>query len=224
MHGAPVLLSWSGTMFEYLMPLLLMRSYPETLLDESCRLAVRRQIDYGASLGVPWGISESAYGVVDRHETYQYKAFGVPGLGPDARPRRRTRGCAHTRRRWRRSSTRIGGRQPASARARRGARRVRLLRGGRLTCPARAIRRRDRPSAAPGVGPGTVVRAYMSHHQGMMLVALANVLLRRRDGRAGSTAIRGCGPPSCCCRSGCRAPPPDRRPRGRPRRCACRRR
>jgi cyclic beta-1,2-glucan synthetase len=80
-HGSPVLLSWSATMFEYLMPLLVMRSFPETLLDESCAAAVRRQIDYGASRGVPWGISESAYTAVDRHGTYQYKAFGVPGLG-----------------------------------------------------------------------------------------------------------------------------------------------
>ena len=68
-------------MFEYLMPLLVMRSYPDTLLDESCRMAVRRQIDYADARGVPWGISESAYNVVDRHDNYQYKAFGVPGLG-----------------------------------------------------------------------------------------------------------------------------------------------
>ena len=80
-RGVPVLLSWSGTMFEYLMPLLVMRSYPDTLLDESCRTVVRRQIEYGAARGVPWGISESAYNVVDRHDTFQYKAFGVPGLG-----------------------------------------------------------------------------------------------------------------------------------------------
>jgi cyclic beta-1,2-glucan synthetase len=80
-RGTPVLLSWSATMFEYLMPLLLMRSFPETLLDESCRMAVRRQIDYGQSRGTPWGISESAYTAVDRAGNYQYKAFGVPGLG-----------------------------------------------------------------------------------------------------------------------------------------------
>src|SRR4029078_12725390 len=80
-HGAPVLLSWSGTMFEYLRPLLIMRSYSDTLLDESCRMVVRRQMEYAAARGVPWGISESAYSVVDRHDTFQYKAFGVPGLG-----------------------------------------------------------------------------------------------------------------------------------------------
>ena len=80
-HGAPVLLSWSATLFEYLMPLLVMRSYPNTLLDESCRMVVRRQMEYAASRGTPWGISESAYTSVDRHGNYQYKAFGVPGLG-----------------------------------------------------------------------------------------------------------------------------------------------
>src|SRR5439155_7662201 len=80
-RGTPVLLSWSATLFEYLMPLLLMRSYPDTLLDESCRMAVRRQRDYAAHRRVPWGISESAYNLVDRHHNYQYKAFGIPGLG-----------------------------------------------------------------------------------------------------------------------------------------------
>ena len=80
-HGAPVLLSWTGTIFEYLMPLLLTRTYPGTLLDESCRMAVRRHIDYADQLGSPWGISESAFSAVDRHGTYQYRAFGVPGLG-----------------------------------------------------------------------------------------------------------------------------------------------
>ena len=68
-------------MFEYLMPLLVMRSYPETLLDETCRMAVQRQIEYGEERDVPWGMSECAYNVVDRHGTYQYRAFGVPGLG-----------------------------------------------------------------------------------------------------------------------------------------------
>src|SRR5204862_5137157 len=80
-HGAAVLLSWSATLFEYLMPLLVTRRYPDTLLDETCRLVVRRQIEYATAYGVPWGISESAYNLVDRHGTYQYKAFGVPGLG-----------------------------------------------------------------------------------------------------------------------------------------------
>ncbi len=79
--GAPTLLSWSGTAFEYLMPLLVMKSYPETLLDQTCRMAVRRQAEYAAERDVPWGISECAYNLVDHLGNYQYKAFGVPGLG-----------------------------------------------------------------------------------------------------------------------------------------------
>ena len=68
-------------MFEYLMPCLLMRSFPGTLLETTYRRVVTRQIQYGNQRGVPWGISESAYNVVDRADNYQYKAFGVPGLG-----------------------------------------------------------------------------------------------------------------------------------------------
>ncbi len=79
--GAPVLLSWSGSMFEYLMPMLLMPSYENTLLDQTCQGAVQRQIEYGAQRGVPWGISESGYNATDAELNYQYRAFGVPGLG-----------------------------------------------------------------------------------------------------------------------------------------------
>jgi len=78
--GHTALVSWSGSMFEYLMPALVMRSLPATLLDQSCRGAVRRQQAWGAAHGVPWGVSESAYNLRDRHLTYQYRAFGVPGL------------------------------------------------------------------------------------------------------------------------------------------------
>jgi cellobiose phosphorylase len=79
--GKPILVSWSGSMFEYLMPLLVMPTYERTLLDETCKAAVARQIEYGKKRGVPWGISESAYNTIDAHLTYQYRAFGVPGLG-----------------------------------------------------------------------------------------------------------------------------------------------
>ncbi len=77
----PVLLSWSGSMFEYLMPLLVMPTYENTLLDQTYKAAVKRQIDYGRQRGVPWGISESGYHAVDGQLDYQYRAFGVPGLG-----------------------------------------------------------------------------------------------------------------------------------------------
>ena len=78
---AAVLVSWSGSMFEYLMPLLLMPSYDATLLDQSCHEAVVRQVRYGRRQGVPWGISESCYSQLDSQKAYQYRAFGVPGLG-----------------------------------------------------------------------------------------------------------------------------------------------
>ena len=74
------LVSWSGSMFEYLMPVLVMPSRPFSLLDQTHQAAVRRQIAYGNARGVPWGMSESAYNVRDRHDTYQYKAFGIPDL------------------------------------------------------------------------------------------------------------------------------------------------
>ncbi|MBC7783303.1 MAG: cyclic beta 1-2 glucan synthetase, partial [Burkholderiales bacterium] len=80
-RGNPSLLSWSGSMFEYLMPLLVMPTYENTLLDRTYKAVVRRQIDYGKQRGVPWGISESGYNATDAQLNYQYHAFGVPGLG-----------------------------------------------------------------------------------------------------------------------------------------------
>ena len=80
-HGEPILVSWSGSMFEYLMPLLVMPNYENTLLDHTCRAAVQQQIEYGKLRGVPWGISESGYNRTDVQLNYQYRAFGVPGLG-----------------------------------------------------------------------------------------------------------------------------------------------
>jgi cyclic beta-1,2-glucan synthetase len=79
--GRPVLLSWSGSMFEYLMPMLVMPSYENTLLDRTCRMAVEWQIAYGRQRGVPWGISECGYNAVDAALNYQYHAFGAPGIG-----------------------------------------------------------------------------------------------------------------------------------------------
>ena len=79
--GYRALLSWSATMFEYLMPVLLLRSYDGTLLSQSNLAATARQIEYGKEKGVPWGISESGYYRFDANMVYQYRAFGVPGLG-----------------------------------------------------------------------------------------------------------------------------------------------
>ncbi len=79
--GELTLLSWGGTMFEYLMPLLVMPTYENSLLNQTYRSTVVRQIEYGKRQGVPWGISESGYNILDINQIYQYKAFGVPGLG-----------------------------------------------------------------------------------------------------------------------------------------------
>jgi hypothetical protein len=75
-----VLISWTGTMFEYLMPLIWMRSHPGTLLADSLEAAVRAQQSYGKRRRIPWGISEAGYAKMDERENYQYAAFGVPGL------------------------------------------------------------------------------------------------------------------------------------------------
>nr|MBP7687213.1 hypothetical protein [Thermoflexales bacterium] len=79
--GTRALLSWGGTMFEYLMPALLIRNYDGTLLQRSCLAAVDGQIEYGKERHVPWGISEAGYYAFDGDQNYQYRTFGVPGLG-----------------------------------------------------------------------------------------------------------------------------------------------
>lgn len=79
--GRPILLSWSGSMFEYLMPQLVMPTFPGTLLDETFHAAVAGQMAYARNKHVPWGISESGYNMTDAAQNYQYRAFGVPGLG-----------------------------------------------------------------------------------------------------------------------------------------------
>ncbi len=79
--GGAALMSWSGSMFEYLMPSLVMRAPSAGLLDQTTRLIVERQIAYAGALGIPWGISESAFNARDIEFTYQYSNFGVPGLG-----------------------------------------------------------------------------------------------------------------------------------------------
>ncbi|HXT21485.1 MAG TPA: glucoamylase family protein, partial [Thermoanaerobaculia bacterium] len=174
--GSPTLLSWSATLFEYLMPLLVMRSYPETLLDQTCRMVVRAQRRYGAERGVPWGISESACNVVDRHETYQYKAFGVPGLGLK-------RGLGDELVVAPYATALAAMVEPTQA-----ARNLRRLAALGLVGEYgfyEAIDYTHRSSGeeeghAPPAGRGTVVRAYMAHHQGMTLVAIANALLGQR--------------------------------------------
>ncbi len=79
--GRQALISWSATMFEYLMPRLMVRSEPNTLLGQTLQVVADRQIEYGREKNIPWGISESGYYRFDANQFYQYRAFGVPGLG-----------------------------------------------------------------------------------------------------------------------------------------------
>jgi len=79
--GKTALISWGGSMFEYLMPLLVMPDHEGTLLGRSLRAVVERQAQYGKQCGIPWGISESGYNAIDTQKNYQYRSFGVPGFG-----------------------------------------------------------------------------------------------------------------------------------------------
>jgi cyclic beta-1,2-glucan synthetase len=165
-HGVPTLLSWGGTMFEYLMPRLLFRPYPDTILEQSRREAVVRQIEYGRQRHVPWGISESAFNSLDAALNYQYQAFGVPGLGLK-------RGLAR--------DLVIAPYATALALAVRP--RVALQNFERLAReggegPFGFYEAIDyTPERVPPGRRGQPVRCFMAHHQGMALVALANRLL-----------------------------------------------
>ena len=165
-------------MFEYLMPLLLMRSYPDTLLDESCRWRCAGRSTTARERGVPWGISESAYNVVDRHGTYQYKAFGVPGLGLK-------RGLGDELVVAPYATALAAMIDPGAQRARTCAASPRSGCEGELRILRRRsttrTRERDADDAAAARRTAAiVVRAYFAHHQGMTLVALANALLDDR--------------------------------------------
>ena len=170
--GRATLMSWGGTMFEYLMPQLLMRSFPGTLLDQSCRASVRRQIEYGAQRGVPWGISESAYGFTDRDGNYQYRAFGVPGLGLK-------RGLA-TDLVIAPYATALASLVTPAAAAENLQKLASLGLDGRYGF-YEAIdynpRSREIDDTVTDAAPKpAIVHAYFAHHQGMSLVALANVI------------------------------------------------
>ena len=168
-HGRATLVSWGGTMFEYLMPLLLMKTFTGTLLDQSCRASVRRQIEYGRRRGVPWGISESAYAFTNRSGHYQYRTFGVPGLGL-------RRGLTDDLVIAPYATALASLIDPASALAN-FARLERAGLAGRFGF-YEALDYEPRTVEREGTTPGDpeVVRAFFAHHQGMSLVAFANVL------------------------------------------------
>jgi cyclic beta-1,2-glucan synthetase len=161
------LLSWSGTMFEFLMPMLFTNSYENSQLDFACRNAVKAQIEFGENAAVPWGLSESAYSALDARQIYQYRAFGIPttAQNPDVdnrlvispystlmallfNPRASVANL-------RRLDTDCGLRGPMGF--------------------YEAIDN-SRSSTPEGRG-GIAIYAYFAHHQGMSMAALANLLL-----------------------------------------------
>ncbi len=153
-------------MFEYLMPSLVMRAPSGSLLEQTNRLIVKRQIDYGATLGLPWGISESAYNARDLELTYQYSNFGVPGLGLK-------RGLSADAVIAPYATALAAMVEPAQA-VRNFARLATLGARGRFGYYEALDYTRTRLQDDARFA---IVRAFMAHHQGMTIVAIANVLL-----------------------------------------------
>jgi cyclic beta-1,2-glucan glucanotransferase len=167
------LVSWTATMFEYLMPLIVTRNYAETLLNQTCKAVVARQIAYGREHGVPWGVSESAYNARDLQFNYQYGPFGVPGLGLK-------RGLSEDLVIAPYATVLAAMIAPRAA-----------LRNMQRLAQIGALSRYGfyeaidyTPERVPKNQKRVVIHSFMAHHQGMSLVALDNVLhedvMRRR--------------------------------------------
>ena len=163
-NGA-ALLSWSGSMFEYLMPSLVMRAPAASLLEQTSRLIVRRQIAYGGTRGLPWGVSESAYNARDLEFTYQYSNFGVPGLGLK-------RGLGENKVVAPYATALAAMVDPAAA-----ARNFALLNSVGAYGRYGFYEALDyTPSRLPENASVAIVRAFMAHHQGMTIVAIGDAL------------------------------------------------
>ena len=160
-----VLVSWSGSMFEYLMPTLVMRAPAGSLLEQTSRLVVGRQISYGAERGVPWGVSESGYNARDLEMTYQYSSFGVPGLGL-------RRGLSEDVVIAPYATGLAAMIDPTAARQN-----FRRLAAAGASGAYGFYEALDYTAARlPEAAQVAVIRAYMAHHQGMVVVAIANVV------------------------------------------------
>ncbi len=164
-EGGSALISWSGSMFEYLMPSLVMRAPAGSLLEQTNRLVVRRQMKYGAELGMPWGISESAYNARDLELTYQYSNFGVPGLGLKRGLNENAVIAPY--------ATALAAMVDPEAAAQNFSQ---LLLAGGLGHFGWYEALDYTPSRVPEGENVAIVRAYMAHHQGMTLVAIADAL------------------------------------------------
>ncbi len=164
-QGQPILVSWSGSMFEYLMPLLVMPEYENTLLERTSKAAVEQQISYGNLRKVPWGISESGYNLTDVRFNYQYRAFGVPGLGLK-------RGLGDDLVIAPYASALALMVAPVAA-----CENLQRLAALKYTGNYGFYEAVDHtPSRLPPGESGALIRSFMVHHQGMSLLALVNVL------------------------------------------------
>ncbi|WP_099867341.1 GH36-type glycosyl hydrolase domain-containing protein [Pararhizobium haloflavum] len=166
-HGA--LMSWSGSMFEYLMPPLVMQERQGGILNQTNNLIVRRQMEYGASLGVPWGISEAAFNARDPEMTYQYSNFGVPSLGLK-------RGLGENAVVAPYATVLASQYRPRDAVA--NLTKLRAL--GALGRYGYYDAVDFTPSRVPEKQTYAVVRNYMAHHHGMSIAAIANVVFSGR--------------------------------------------
>jgi len=167
--GGAALVSWSGSMFEYLMPSLVMCAPASSLLARTNSLVVRCQIRYGRDLGLPWGISESAYNARDVEFTYQYSSFGIPGLGLK-------RGLGQDAVIAPYATALAAMVAPEAA-----ARNLERLRAAGAEGRYGFYEALDFTSARVPEGmPVALVRAYMAHHQGMSIVSIANAVLGGR--------------------------------------------
>ena len=164
-HSA-ALISWSGSMFEYLMPSLVMREPAESLIEQTNRLVVRRQVDYAKGRRLPWGISESAYNARDLEFTYQYSNFGVPGLGLK-------RGLGENFVVAPYATALAAMIDPRGA----AANLVRLAGEGARGRYGFYEALDYTPIRLPAGERVAIVRAFMAHHQGMTIVATADALL-----------------------------------------------
>ena len=166
--GTPALLSWGGTMFEYLMPNLLMNSREGTLLARTSELAVEAQIAWGRDHNQPWGISESAFARRDASQTYQYRSFGVPGLGFK-------RGLEEDH-----VITPYASALAVSIKPRAVVANIRALEMMGMRGTYGLFESLDlNPERAAHGQSVAIVRSYMAHHQGMLLVALGNLINER---------------------------------------------
>jgi cyclic beta-1,2-glucan synthetase len=166
-EGETVLISWTGTMFEYLMPVIWMKSHPNTLLERAVRAAVRVQQKYGKRYGVPWGVSEAAYSARDSQGNYQYAAFGIPSLALNVS---RTGSLVISPY----SSCLALAMDPPAA-----VQNLRIMASRKWLAPYGFYESVDFTASLSrrfGRRKGELVRCWMAHHQGMSLTAICNLL------------------------------------------------